>query len=102
MRITDEGMQRVLNRYIEQQREVARMRDTRGGTPCTKSESLEEDTPSDRVTLSDEALHLRYAFRELEDAAKARLEKVESIRLDLESGRYEVTGAMVAKKLLEP
>ena len=102
MRITDEGMQRVLNRYIQQQREVARTKDTRCDTPCAKSESVKEDIPSDRVTLSDEALHLRYAFRELEDIAKARLEKVESIRLDLESGRYEVTGAMVAKKLLEP
>lgn len=100
MKITDESVRRVLNRYIQQQSEVARTRDPRCDRDGAKS--VEEDTPSDRVTLSEQALEIQYAFKELERIADARQGKVESIRKDLESGRYEVTGAMVAKKLLEP
>ena len=100
MRIENEGMRRVLNRYIEQQSEMARIRDSRDDKNCAKN--VESKAHSDRVTLSEEALQVRYALKQLEAAAEARQEKVESIRKDLESGRYEVTGAMVAKKLLEP
>ncbi len=100
MRIDNEGMRRVLNRYIQQQCEMARVKDSRDDKSCAKKS--EEETQSDRVTLSDQALQLRQASKELEAAAEARQEKVESIRKDLESGRYEVTGAMVAKKLLKP
>lgn len=100
MKITDERMRRVLSRYIQQQSQTARVKNTGCDRSCAKDP--EYDTPSDRVTLSEQALHIRHALYELEDSAKAHLEKVESIRRDLESGRYDVTGAMVAEKLLEP
>lgn len=99
MRIDNESMQRVLQRYIEQQREAMRVKDSHSDTGSAKN--IDEEIPSDRVTLSEQALQLQYAFKALEDAAKARQEKVDSIRKDLESGRYEVTGAMVAKRLLK-
>ncbi len=100
MRITDEGMRRVLNRYIEQQSEVARMKDARNKE--SRAKGMDEETPSDKVTLSERALELQYALKELNGVADAHREKVESIRKDLESGVYKVTGgAMVAKKLLE-
>ncbi len=100
MRITDERMRRVLSGYIQQQSQTARVKNTGCDKSCAKDP--EHDTPSDKVTLSDKALHIRRALYELEDSAKAHLEKVESIRKDLESGRYDVTGAMVVEKLLEP
>lgn len=100
MRIDNEGMRRVLNRYIQQQSEMARVKGAHDDKSCAKNP--EEETQSDRVTLSEQALELQHAFKQLGAATEARQEKVESIRKDLESGRYEVTGAMVAKKLLEP
>ena len=99
MKITDEGMQRLLNRYIHQQSKTVSSKEA-----CLDSNRSEdkENVFVDKVTLSKQALEIQHALRGLQKLADARQEKIESIRKNLESGTYDVTGKQVVDKLLEP
>ncbi|NLS45022.1 MAG: flagellar biosynthesis anti-sigma factor FlgM [Firmicutes bacterium] len=100
VKISDEGMQRIINRYIQHQGEAARLRGSNRSIDNTKD--VEERVAFDKVTLSEQALELRHAFKELGKLIDAREKKVESIRKDLGSGTYKVTGEMIVKKLFDP
>lgn len=97
MKVENEGLRRILSRYAEQA-EATKSKEAKEAQK--KRESAEAE--ADEVVVSDRARELQRAHQRLDEIAAARKVKVETIRKDLETGTYKVSGDMVARKLLRP
>lgn len=97
MKVENEGLRRILSRYAEQA-EATKSKEAKEAQK--KRESAEAE--ADEVVVSDRARELQRAHQRLDEIAAARKAKVETIRKDLETGTYKVSGDMVARKLLRP
>lgn len=58
-------------------------------------------SPTDQVSLSDEARALAAAHKAVEEAPDIRQEKVAAIKQRIEDGTYNVSPKVLARKILE-
>jgi len=101
VKVENEGLRRILSRYAEQA-EATKSKEAKEAQKKRESAEAEAEAEADEVVVSDRARELQRAHQRLDEIAAARKAKVETIRKDLETGTYKVSGDMVARKLLRP
>lgn len=66
-----------------------------------KTLSSSSDNAADKVTLTQQAKELRMIEKAVNEQTGIDSERVESLKLEIDSGRYDVNSQRVAEKLIE-
>lgn len=69
------------------------------GIKKVKSDNRGKDT--DELKISEKAIEFQYALQKLKDVEDIRMDKVEYIKEQVQSGSYHVDGKKIAEKILE-
>ncbi|WP_333656983.1 flagellar biosynthesis anti-sigma factor FlgM [Tissierella praeacuta] len=69
------------------------------GIKKVKSDNRGKDT--DELKISEKAIEFQYALQKLKDVEDIRVDKVEYIKEQVQSGSYHVDGKKIAEKILE-
>ncbi|WP_313757463.1 flagellar biosynthesis anti-sigma factor FlgM [Tissierella sp.] len=69
------------------------------GIKKVKSDNRGKDT--DELKISEKAIEFQYALQKLKDVEDIRMDKVEDIKNQVQSGAYHVDGKKIAEKILE-
>lgn len=55
----------------------------------------------DQVKISEKAMDFQFALQKLKEVEEVRMDKVEKIRQEIDSGTYVVDGKKIAAKMME-
>ena len=69
------------------------------GVKKVKTDKVSKD--ADQLKISEEAIDFQFALQKLQDVEDLRMEKVERIKAEIQSGRYEISGRKIAEKMVE-
>lgn len=69
------------------------------GVKKTKSDNGSKDT--DQIKISEKAIEFQYALQKIKDVEEIRLDKVEKIKNQVQSGTYYVEGEKIAEMMLQ-
>lgn len=69
------------------------------GLNKVKVDKVSKDT--DHLKISDEAMDFQYALQKLKDVDDIRIEKLETIKAQIQAGTYEIDSNKIAEKMLE-
>ena len=68
-------------------------------TKKVKTDNVSKDT--DQLKISENAIEFQYALQKLKGVGDMRMDKVESIKAQIQAGTYHVDGKMIAEKMME-
>ncbi|WP_353093776.1 flagellar biosynthesis anti-sigma factor FlgM [Tissierella praeacuta] len=69
------------------------------GGKKVKSDNKVNDT--DKIKISEKAMEYQYALQKIKDVEDIRMDKVENIKQQVQSGSYHVDGKKIAEKIIE-
>lgn len=69
------------------------------GTKKVKSGNGSKDI--DQIKISEKAIEFQYALQKIKAVEEIRMDKVENIKNQVQSGTYYVDGEKIAEKMLE-
>lgn len=69
------------------------------GVKKVNTDRMSKDT--DQLKISDEAIDFQHALQKLKNVEEIRIEKVETIKAQIQAGTYEISGSKIAEKMLE-
>lgn len=55
----------------------------------------------DQVKISDKAIDFQYALQRLKNVEDVRMDKVEKLKKEIDSGTYKIDGNKIAEKIME-
>ncbi|MCQ4923204.1 flagellar biosynthesis anti-sigma factor FlgM [Tissierella carlieri] len=55
----------------------------------------------DQIKISEKAIEFQYALQKIKDVEEIRMDKVEDIKNQVQSGTYHIEGKKIAEKMLE-
>ncbi|MDR7856925.1 flagellar biosynthesis anti-sigma factor FlgM [Tissierella sp.] len=69
------------------------------GVKNVKSDKASQE--KDQIKISERAVEFQFALQKIKDVEEIRMDKVEFIKNQIETGTYEIDGQKIAEKMLE-
>lgn len=59
------------------------------------------DQAKDQIEISDKAIGFQHALKKLKNLDEIRMDKVETIKKQIDAGTYKIDGGKIAEKIME-